>query len=520
MGHIRICELCKYGEHANYANLDFFSVENYLYYNIKWTNLLNCCIVVIVLRTSRSYAFGSPATNGAHANNAGHTNNMKYKTYNIITIGCQMNKSDSERVAAYFEEQGMKEEEDKYKADVVVLTTCGVRQSAEDRVYGFVPRIKKENPGCFLILTGCLSERDDVKKRLKDKVDLWMPIKELPNLINLINPCKNKFGRDLYDYLDLKPRIISKVSAYVPIGNGCDNYCSYCVVPYARGREKYRQAEDIIREVKDLVDKGYKEITLIAQNVNSYSSENLNNKTQMTNKIQNPNSKQKFNFSDLLRAINDIKGEFWLRFATSHPKDMSDELIDMIANSEKICEHVHLPAQAGDNDILKAMNRKYTVEHYLDLIRKLRKKIPGVAITTDIIVGFPGETKKQFANTSKLFKEVKFDMVYIAQYSSRPGTAAAKLKDDVPKQEKKRREEALMKILRKTALKNNKEYIGKMVEVLIEGISKDGSWQGKTRTGKNVRIKNEELRIKNIEGKFVDVKIIEVSDFGMKGELV
>ncbi|MCK5357620.1 MAG: MiaB/RimO family radical SAM methylthiotransferase, partial [Elusimicrobiales bacterium] len=312
-----------------------------------------------------------------------------------------MNKSDSERIAGHFEEQGMRPEADKYKADVVVLTTCGVRQSAEDRVYGFVPRIKKENPGCFLILTGCLSMRSDVKKRLGDLVDLWMPIGEISNIKYQINS-KFKISNSKQDncsYLELKAKYSSAFSAFVPIGNGCNNYCSYCVVPYARGREKYRQAEDIINEVKDLANKGYKEITLIAQNVNSY-------------KVKSKKLKV-VDFPKLLRLINDIPGEFWVRFATSHPKDMSDELIETIAECERVCEHVHLPAQAGDNKVLKAMNRKYTREEYLILIKKIRQccndKMPfgyksnpklkifnsnnwvaPVSITTDIIVGFPG----------------------------------------------------------------------------------------------------------------------------------
>ncbi len=436
-----------------------------------------------------------------------------------------MNKSDSERIAGYFEEQGMREETDKYKADVVVLTTCGVRQSAEDRVYGFVPKIKKENPGCFLILTGCLSMRSDVKKRLGDLVDLWMPIGEISNIkypartqaSSRARQISNKFQipnfkQDNCSYLELKAKYSSAFSAFVPIGNGCNNYCSYCVVPYARGREKYRQAKDIIMEVKDLANKGYKEITLIAQNVNSYRD----GRRQTTDD-------RKYGFSSLLIDVNKISGEFWLRFATSHPKDMSDELIETIAECERVCEHVHLPAQTGDNEILKKMNRKYTREDYLELTSKLRKKIkPPLAITTDIIVGFPGETKEQFENTVKLFKEVKFDMAYIAQYSPRPGTAAAKLKDNVPKQEKKRREAALIKILRKTALENNKKYIGKTVKVLVEKKGKDGDWFGKTRTFKNVKIddRRQTTDDRNLSGKFVEVKIIKVKDFGMKGEIV
>ncbi|MDD5031466.1 MAG: MiaB/RimO family radical SAM methylthiotransferase [Patescibacteria group bacterium] len=456
---------------------------------------------------------------------------MKYKkTYYIITIGCQMNKSDSERVAAYLEKHGYSLAKSETKADLIVLTTCGVRQAAEDRVYGLVGKIKKKNPKGKLILTGCLSEREDVRQRLGDKVDLWLPISQILNFkFQILKKARNpKPETRNCDYLGIKPKYSSKFSAFVPIGNGCNNFCAYCVVPYARGREVYRSAEEILAEVRDLVARGYKEIVLIAQNVNSY-------------KVKSQKSKVKrINFSRLLRMISGISGDFWIRFATSHPKDMSDELIKTIAECDKVCKHIHLPVQAGDDEVLKKMNRGYTREDYIKLVKKIRNSLEilnpkseilnkfkiqnskperfnPVSITTDVIVGFPGETKKQFANTVKLFKEVKFDMAYIARYSGRPGTAAYKLKDDVSLAEKKRREEELIKILRRTALENNKKYLGKTVEVLVVGKSRKGEWYGYTETNKNTGIKIYDLRIKNIIGKFVKVKIIKARDFGLEG---
>ncbi len=427
---------------------------------------------------------------------------MNDKKYHIITIGCQMNKSDSERLAAYLENMGYEFAPDKNQADLVALTTCGVRQSAEDRIYGLIPKIKKNNPKTKIILTGCLSEREDVQKRVNKHVDIQMNIKELPKLKSrLLGLDDDSVQRDC-DYLKEKPKYNSKISAFVPIGNGCDNFCTYCVVPYARGREVYRKACEIIEEVKNLVKNNYKEITLIAQNVNSYHEGN-----------------SKIDFPDLLKMVNDVEGDFWLRFATSHPKDMSDKLIDTMAKCEKLCHHLHLPAQSGDNEILTAMNRKYRIGDYKKLIEKTRKKMSDISITTDIIVGFPGETRGQFENTKKLFKEIKYDMAYIAQYSPRPNTVASKLKDDVSREEKKQREKELMNILRKTSLENNKKYLNKIHPVLIETKNKKGEWVGKTKTFKVVKINNSE-KFNNIEGKVVNILICDVQDFGLKGKIV
>lgn len=403
------------------------------------------------------------------------------KKYYLITYGCQMNKSDNERIAAVLEKSGHKPAKNESGADLLVINMCSVRQSAVERAYAKINKYFKTKK---IILAGCILKKDKII--LKDKVaGFWHPSK----------------------YFECQPLYQNKFSAFVPISTGCNNFCSYCVVPYVRGKEISRPAEDIINEVKSLAKKGYKEIVLIGQNVNSYISRIIN-------------------FPQLLRMINDIPGNFWLRFITSHPKDMSDELIETMAKCQKVCEYVHLPIQSGDNQILKKMNRHYTAGHYKNLIKKIRtafrKYRPNglsPAISTDIIVGFPSETKKQFENTAKLMKEIKFDMAYIAKYSPRPGTAAAKMKDSISPAEKKRREKVLTEILKKTALVNNKKYVGKTVKILIEEI-RDGFLLGKTRSFKTVKIEkeNRNLKIENRIGKIVKVKITNADSFGLKVE--
>ncbi len=421
---------------------------------------------------------------------------MGKKTYHIVVIGCQMNKSDSERISSYLEDFGFVYEKEKYKANLVIITTCGVRQSAENRIYGMIPRIKKENPKSKIILTGCLSGRSDVKKRLDKWVSVWLPIIDLQKLGTILE-IHEKPHSNISNYLKITPKYSSKFTAFIPIGNGCDNYCSYCVVPYARGREKYRKFNDIMSEIKILLHEGYREIVLIAQNVNSYKSGDKN-------------------FSALLGSVNEIEGDFWIRFATSHPKDMNNELIRTMAHSKKVCEHIHLPAQSGDDTILKAMNRGYNSRHYYNLVEKIRDTIEKkrskkgvwtlpVSLSTDIIVGFPGETKRQHKNTVRMFKEIKFDMAFVSQYSPRPGTAAEKLNDNVKSEEKRSREDEFMNILNKTSENNSKKYIGKEVEVLIEGRKKNGLLFGNTRTSKVVKLEDERGVV--LVGKFVKVVI-------------
>lgn len=317
--------------------------------------------------------------------------------YYIITYGCQMNKSDSERIAVQLEKKGYQPAKEIGQADLVVINVCSVRQSAVNRVYSKVKQLKNQK----IILTGCLLEKD--KKQLADQVDEIWPIVDL----------------------ETKPKYQSRCQVFVPIMTGCNNFCSYCVVPYTRGQEYSRPAQKIIEEIKGLVKKGYKEITLLGQNVNSYQD-----------------------FPKLLKIIDNMPGQFQIKFLTSHPKDMSDELIKVIGQSKKISQEIHLPVQSGDNQILKKMNRGYTISHYKKLIKKIRQQIPQAKITTDIIVGFPSETRKQFQKTVNLVKEIKFSQAYVSAYSPRTGTTAAKLKDNIPSDEKKRRKRILLDIFK------------------------------------------------------------------------
>lgn len=438
-----------------------------------------------------------------------------------------MNQSDAERIASHLDQKKIKQSASIEEADFVIFVTCGVRQSAEDRVYGQINNIKKKSPEKKVILTGCLAHRKDVQRRLKNKVNLFCEIKSFPEAISpflkggfrgiLEKQCEEKNPSpalplekgERSNYLKITPNYSNPYTAYVPIMTGCNNFCAYCVVPYARGREYSRPAEDILKEIKSLIKKGYKEIMLLGQNVNSYCHPE-----------QRPPGRcegSRVDFPQLLQLIEKVPGHFWLTFLSSHPKDMSDELIKTLAKSKKICEYISLPAQTGDNEILRKMNRKYSIEHYKSLIKKIRgnykKYKPNLppAISTDIIVGFPGETKKQFENSAQLLREMKFDMVYTAQYSPRPETAAWKLKDNVSKKEKEKRDKVLTDILAKTALTNNKKYIGKIVEVLV-----DADGKGHTRTQKKVIFhSNKKIPV----GSFVKVKITKAKAFGLEGEI-
>jgi len=461
--------------------------------------------------------------------------------YHIVTFGCQMNQSDSERIARILEQAGYQPAGSIQSANLVVINMCSVRQSAVDRVYGLFKKLtlkKQKNPNFKILLTGCILPID--RKKMAERVDLIFDIKDLINLPRILQKsgilrlsqllsASSKIKKTGINYFSIRPLYASPFSAYVPIMTGCNNFCSYCVVPYARGREISRPADKILDEVKKLIKRGYKKIVLLGQNVNSYRSPTnyeSNTNIQITN----------VNFPKLLQLINKIPGKFWLQFITSHPKDLSDELINTMAECEKITPYLHLPVQSGDNIILKKMNRHYTVEHYKNLIRVIRGKFvkisEPISISTDIIVGFPGETKKQFLNTAKLMRKIKFDMAYIAEYSPREGTAAAKLKDNVDKKEKGRRRVALTEILKKTALENNKKYLGQIVDVLITGHDRKEYLIGETRTFKNVRIctlnnnSHGPIRIPRLRpgseevGLFACVKITEVTPWGLTGKII
>ena len=421
------------------------------------------------------------------------------KKYFIITFGCQMNKSDSERIAAVLENIGYKQTFKIDQADLIVVNMCSIRQSAVDRVYGLrqkFNKLKDYNSKLTTILTGCILKKD--KRKFSEYFDFILNIRDLLNWSEVLNT-KHKIPNTKY-YLNIEPKYSLLKTAYIPISNGCSNFCAYCVVPHVRGPLVHRPVKDIIKEVKELIKNGYKEIWLLGQNVNNYQG-----------KLKDQDSKP-INFPKLLELINNIPGDFWIRFTSSNPKDFSDELIDVMAKCKKITPYLNLPVQSGNNEILKKMNRKYTIEKYKKIIRKIRKKIPNIVLSTDIIVGFPEETKKQFNDTVKLLKEVKFDMAYISQYSPRPETSASKMKDNVSKKEKKERKKILNEILKQTALKKNKKYIGKIIKVLPVKWE-NGFLLGKSFDYKSVKIKGP----KKLLGKFVKIKIINATPWGLKG---
>ena len=407
-----------------------------------------------------------------------------------------MNISDSERVSAVLESVGYKNTSNINEADLIAVVMCSVRQSAVDRVFGLIEKFSAlgglssgwKKP--ITILTGCILKKD--KKLFINGFDYVLDIKNIKNLTKILGTKKTE---SVNNYLDIKPKYTSKFSANVPIMTGCNNFCSYCVVPYSREREISRPTKNIISEIKQLVTSGYKEIWLLGQNVNSYK----NGKT---------------NFPKLLKMVNNIPGDFWIRFTSSHPKDFNNDVIEAISTGNRITPYLNLPIQSGDNKVLQLMNRHYTVKDYKNKIIGLRKRIPDIALSTDIIVGFPGETKKQFENTAKLFRNIKYDAAYINKYSPRTGTVAAKLKDNISWDEKKRREKVLTDILKQTALKKNKTLLGKETIVLINE-SRGNNYFGKNKHYKTVRIKSKE----NILGKFVKVKITEVAPFTLRGKI-
>jgi tRNA-2-methylthio-N6-dimethylallyladenosine synthase len=416
--------------------------------------------------------------------------------YHIITFGCQMNRSDSERIASVLEGMGYKETSDLGEADLAVLNMCSVRQTAVDRVYGLAPQfiaLKTKNKGFKAVLTGCILKPERAK--LEQIFDLILDKEDLAAWPQLIKGKEPKTRKN--DYLKIAPKHSSSIQAFVPISNGCDNFCTYCAVPFTRGRLISRNHKDILKEVKNLVEKGYKEIWLLGENVNSYQSKD-------------------FNFARLIKEIDKISGKFWLRFTSPHPKDFSDELIKTLSQSTKFAPYLNLPVQAGDNVILRKMNRPYTREKYIALVKMIRREFKdGISISTDVIVGFPTESKEQFKNTENLFKEIGFDMAYIAEYSPRPQSfACEKLENDVSKKEKKQRSKKLTQILKETALKSNKKLLNKEVEVLV--LEKDGEYcNGRTSQNKAIRFKSDN----DLVGKFVKIRVRKVTAWNLEGEL-
>ncbi len=419
--------------------------------------------------------------------------------YYIWTIGCQMNKADSECIGSYLEQLGYQPTPVAEEAEIIVLNSCVVRQSAENRVVnklGALKSLKRGRQNPVLALTGCMvdSRVDGIRHRFPH-VDIFFKPQDVEVLGQFLAARGLASPPKPGSLLPLHP----SPSTFVPIIEGCDNFCSYCIVPYRRGRERSRPIDEIVCEVRWLVARGAKEVTLLGQNVDSYGHD-LPTRPDL---------------AQLLAELNPIDGLARIRFLTSHPKDMGERLIEAVAQLEKVCEHLSLPFQAGDDDILRAMRRGYTAEQYRELVKRIRDAVPHVALSTDIIVGFPGESEEQFEKTFDMLREIRFDTVHVACYSPRPGTIATrKLEDDVPVEQKRRRRLKIEALQEGIASEINSQLLNQTVEVLVEG-RKKGKWLGRTRTNKLVFFSDEGDRL----GKLVKVKVEKTSPWALQGSL-
>lgn len=434
----------------------------------------------------------------------------KGKSYALLTYGCQMNVHDSENIAGIMEDMGYTRIEDYEKANIVILNTCAIRENAHNKALGILGRIKhlkETNKELITVVCGCMAQEESIAKMIRDKYP-WIDIVlgthnfyELPVYISKVlednkqEICVYSIEGDVVENIPAKRD--SKVKAWVNIQYGCDKFCSYCIVPYTRGKQRSRLPKDILKEVEELKNNGYKEVTLLGQNVNAYGKDLDMNYTM----------------ADLLRDTSKI-GIDRIRFVTSHPWDFTDEMIDVIAKYDNIMPYIHLPIQSGSDSILKKMNRRYTIDEYKELFYKLKNKIDNVSITTDIIVGFPNETEEDFEETLKVYNELKYDLAYTFIYSPREGTPAAKIKDSVPLEEKEQRLQKLNELVNKYAKEANDKYLNKVVKVLIEGPSdKGGKMMGYTDTMKLVNVDCDPKYV----GEIVDVVITDVKTWSMEG---
>lgn len=437
------------------------------------------------------------------------------KKYTIITYGCQMNVHESEKIAGQIERLGYVKNDDEFSSDLVVLNTCCIRETAEQKAMGNIgalKQVKKKNKNMIIVVCGCMSQQKDYDRLLKEKfpfVDIIIGTANLHKIGSLIEEYENRRKR-IYeiDYTE-KPEIVetdaiartSYPHAWVNITYGCNNFCTYCIVPYVRGRERSRDYKDILQDINELLNQGYKEITLLGQNVNSYGSD-------LDNGV---------NFAFLLKEIAKIDKKFRLRFMTSHPKDLSSEVVDIIANSKNMCKCIHLPCQAGSTRVLSLMNRRYTKEHYMSLVNMIRDKIPNCAITTDIMVGFPTETEEDFLETMDLVEKCRFSSAFTFIYSKRKGTIAEKM-DQIPYKIKQERIERLIKLQNQITAELSNEYVGKTYEVLIDGKNDKRPCVliGRTDCGKLVNMKGDDGLI----GSFVNVYIKSAKLSALEGDIV
>ncbi len=435
--------------------------------------------------------------------------------FHISTFGCQMNEHDTEKIIWVLEKIGYQQTNNRNEADIIIFNTCAVRKTAEDRAFGQLGELqdlKRKNPDLIIAVCGCLMQKEEIRDYFLSKhkhIDIVFGtnnIHKLPQLIDRHLRTGDKVidviedTREISDNIDSNRKYSYK--AFVDIMYGCNNFCSYCIVPYTRGRERSRSVKSIINEVENLAQTGCKEITLLGQNVNSYGK----------------TLEEKTTFSQLLALLNKIEGIERIRFMTSHPKDFSDELIEAYKSLDKLCNHLHLPVQSGSNRILKLMNRNYTKEQYLERIYKLREEIPDIAITTDIIVGFPGETEEDFEETLDLIKKAKFDSAFTFLYSIREGTNAAKMTNQIPDEIKHDRFQRLLDVLYPIGLESNKRLIKTVQKVLVEEISKNDEniLSGRTECNKLVHFKGS----RDIIGQIVDVEITNVKTFTLEGRMV
>lgn len=437
--------------------------------------------------------------------------------YHIVTYGCQMNVHESEKIAGILEYLGYKETDDIKNSDIIVFNTCCIRDNAEKKVLGnigAVKKLKREKKELIVCVVGCMTQQFGKAEELKKKYPFINIILGTSNLYRLkehvesIRKCRKKTIIDIET--NEKPKVIegesiyrtSGANAWVNIMYGCNNFCTYCIVPYVRGRERSRAFNDIISEVRELVANGYKEITLLGQNVNSYGHD-LDD--------------ERATFVKLLQAVADIDGDFRIRFMTSHPKDLTDDVIDVIARNEKICNNIHLPIQSGSNKILRLMNRHYTREYYLDLVEKIKRKIPSVGITTDIMVGFPYEEEEDFNDTLDLVKKARYSSAFTFIYSVRRGTKAAEM-PQVDEDVKSERIQKLIKVQNEITRELSREYENKIERILVEDVNpKDGSMlTGRTDSGRLVNFHGDKAEI----GTFVNVKISRSQSATLFGEVV
>lgn len=445
-------------------------------------------------------------------------NEKKY--YNILTMGCQLNENDSEKLAGMLEEMGYKPAKNGTVSDIYILNTCCVRENAEEKLFGKVGELKKikQKNNSIIAVCGCMMQEKHMQDKLKESYpyidiifgthtlhkfpeDLYKAISEKNKIKDILD-----IDGEIYEGLPIKRN--SNKSASVTIMYGCNNFCSYCIVPYVRGRERSRKPADIISEIEQLSKEGYKEVTLLGQNVNSYMRTE-----KKENKSDNITS-----FADLLRAVNKIQGIEVIKFISPHPKDFTEDVIQAIKECKKVSRLIHLPLQSGSTEVLRKMNRKYTKEQYLELVSKIKTEIPEAVFSTDIIVGFPEETEKDFQDTLDVVKKVNFEQIFMFIYSRRKGTPADKMESQIPEEIKHKRFDRLKELFEKQVELNNKKYIGTIQKILVEGTSKnnDKMLTGRTTTNKIVNFEGS----KSLVGQVIEVKIASEHKWYLKGEKI